>query len=199
MEELNLNKKNGEILSSGEWNRIISALNTLINYYNNFPDKISAFDNDTGYLTNSNIEGLASEQYVRDAIQDLVDSGVMAGPKGEDGITPHINQTNKHWVIGNTDTGIVAEGIDGISPTVTVLEIDGGHSVTISDSSNSYTFNILNGEEGQPGVDGTTPHIDPNSKHWIIGTTDTGVIAEGQNGSDGQQGQNGADGTDLQQ
>ena len=31
-------------------------------------------------------------------------------PKGADGITPHIDETTKHWMIGNTDTGIVAEG-----------------------------------------------------------------------------------------
>ena len=29
---------------------------------------------------------------------------------GEKGITPHIDETTKHWMIGNTDTGIIAEG-----------------------------------------------------------------------------------------
>ena len=32
------------------------------------------------------------------------------GEDGENGITPHIDETTKHWMIGNTDTGIVAEG-----------------------------------------------------------------------------------------
>lgn len=32
------------------------------------------------------------------------------GADGENGITPHIDETTKHWVIGNTDTGIIAEG-----------------------------------------------------------------------------------------
>ena len=32
------------------------------------------------------------------------------GADGENGITPHIDETTKHWMIGNTDTGIVAEG-----------------------------------------------------------------------------------------
>ena len=32
------------------------------------------------------------------------------GAEGSDGITPHIDETTKHWMIGNTDTGIIAEG-----------------------------------------------------------------------------------------
>ena len=44
------------------------------------------------------------------------------------------------------------------------------------------------GEQGVAGVDGKdglTPHIDSATKHWFIGTTDTGILAEGKNGSDG--------------
>ena len=32
------------------------------------------------------------------------------GPAGQDGVTPHIDSTSKHWFIGSTDTGIVAVG-----------------------------------------------------------------------------------------
>lgn len=35
------------------------------------------------------------------------------------------------------------------------------------------------------GKDGITPLIDPITKHWIIGTNDTGIISEGKNGQDG--------------
>ena len=41
------------------------------------------------------------------------------------------------------------------------------------------------GTDGQDGQDGTTPHIDSTTKHWMIGDTDTGVVAEGQDGQDG--------------
>jgi hypothetical protein len=37
---------------------------------------------------------------------------------GTDGVTPHIDSTSKHWMIGSTDTGIVAEGQDGITPHI---------------------------------------------------------------------------------
>lgn len=60
--------------------------------------------------------------------------------------------------------------------------------------------NGQDGQDGQPGaagtngtngVDGVTPHIDPTTKHWMIGNTDTNVLAEGTNGQDGQQGPKG--------
>jgi len=44
--------------------------------------------------------------------------------------------------------------------------------------SNSYVDSGIFAE-GQSGNDGITPHIDPASKHWFIGTNDTGIIAEG--------------------
>ena len=39
------------------------------------------------------------------------------GVNGQDGITPHIDSTSKHWMIGSTDTNIVAEGQDGTNGT----------------------------------------------------------------------------------
>lgn len=54
-----------------------------------------------------------------------------------------------------------------------------------------------NGQDGQPGAvgpngtDGVTPHIDPTTKHWMIGDTDTNILAEGTKGNDGQQGPKG--------
>jgi hypothetical protein len=35
------------------------------------------------------------------------------------------------------------------------------------------------GDQGDQGPQGITPSIDPATKHWMIGTTDTGVSAEG--------------------
>lgn len=59
------------------------------------------------------------------------------------------------------------------------------------------------GPAGSDGQDGTTPHIGANG-NWWIGTTDTGVKAQGdkgengQNGQDGQPGKDGQDGEDGQ-
>ena len=44
------------------------------------------------------------------------------------------------------------------------------------------------GVQGVQGVPGTTPHIDATTGNWFIGTTNTGIKAQGTNGVDGQDG-----------
>ena len=44
------------------------------------------------------------------AIPAIQGAAGAPGADGENGITPHIDETTKHWMIGNTDTGIIAEG-----------------------------------------------------------------------------------------
>lgn len=41
------------------------------------------------------------------------------------------------------------------------------------------------------GKDGITPQIDPDTKHWMIGTEDTGIVAEGKDGITPHIGENG--------
>ena len=83
------------------------------------------------------------------------------GVNGVDGLTPIIG-SNGNWWIGNTDTGVKAQGING------------------SDGTNG-----TNGTNGVDGANGITPNIGGNG-NWWIGNTDTGVKAgaiDGQNGS----------------
>lgn len=50
-----------------------------------------------------------------------------------------------------TDSGFVfagANGKDGVSPTVTVTVITGGHRVTITDATGTKTFDVMDGEDG---------------------------------------------------
>lgn len=49
-------------------------------------------------------------------------------------------------------------------------------------------ISTIKGEPGKDGTDGLTPHIDSATKHWFIGTNDTGVKAEGVDGTDGEDG-----------
>ena len=39
------------------------------------------------------------------------------GVNGTDGITPHVDETTKHWFIGDIDTSITAEGVTTVSTT----------------------------------------------------------------------------------
>ena len=66
-----------------------------------------------------------------------------------------------------------AQGNDGFSPIANISQTDTGATITIIDSSGNTTADIIN------GADGITPHIDETSKHWFVGETDTGIVAEG--------------------
>lgn len=49
-------------------------------------------------------------------------------------------------------------------------------------------ISTIKGDSGKDGTDGITPHIDSATKHWFLGTNDTGVTAEGKDGTDGEDG-----------
>lgn len=57
-------------------------------------------------------------------------------------------------------------------------------------------ISTIKGDPGKDGKDGLTPHIDSTTKHWFLGTSDTGVKAEGRDGIDGKDGTDGKNGTD---
>ena len=54
-----------------------------------------------------------------------------------------------------TDSGFVFAGVNGapgnngISPTVTITAITGGHRVTITDATGTKTFDVMDGEDGE--------------------------------------------------
>ena len=89
-----------------------------------------------------------------------------------------------------------ANGNDGKSAYQ--LAVENGYNGTVEAWLLSlHGQNGQNGQDGQPGAagsngtDGITPHIDPTTKHWMIGDTDTNILAAGTNGQDGQQGPKG--------
>ena len=51
------------------------------------------------------------------------------------------------------DLGLVrgqngTDGEDGVSPIITVSDIEGGHRVTITDAKGTQSFDVMNGEDG---------------------------------------------------
>lgn len=88
------------------------------------------------------------------------------GPAGADGKDGKDGQDGQDGAPGQDGQ----DGADGVSPEVTITSITGGHSVTITDADHpsGQTFNVMDGQDGAPG----------------------------QNGSDGAPGQNGQDGQD---
>lgn len=133
------------------------------------------------YLAKDNIEKYTPTEDYQPATKKYVDEhtpGILNPDDPEHPtisvVVPHIDPDTKHWFIGNTDTGVVAEGKDGKNGA------DGKP-----------------GEQGLPGVDGkdgVTPHIGDNG-NWFIGDVDTQVPAKGQDGQPGESGKDGETGT----
>ena len=71
------------------------------------------------------------------------DTNVIA--EGQDGITPMIDTTTKHWMLGETDTNVIAEGQDGFSPTVSFTNISGGRTMTVVTNDGTVTTDIMDG------------------------------------------------------
>ena len=92
-------------------------------------------------------------------------------------ITPSINSTSKHWYIGSTDTGVVAEGQDGAPGATGATGANGADGVSISASETAITN----------GYRVTISSTDPNVSDVTFDLT---------NGTNGTNGANGADGDD---
>ena len=120
------------------------------------------------------------------------------GQDGKDGSIVTIGD-NGNWHIDGIDTTVPAQGKDGQ---------DGkGDRVTIGENDNWYINGIdtgipvkgndgedgKDGQDGQPGRDGSVVTIGDNG-NWFIDGEDTNEPAFGKDGQDGQDGQDGASG-----
>ena len=77
-------------------------------------------------------------------------------------------------------------GDDGVSPTVSVADISGGHRVTITDAAGVKTFDVLNGADGSPGVSPVISVSTITGGHRVTITDSTGTKTfDVLNGSDG--------------
>lgn len=132
------------------------------------------------------------------------------GPTGPQGTAPHIGD-NGHWYVGNVDTGVNAKGdkgdglkIDGSVPTYadlpTLTAADMGKTYLVDADGRLYFWSGTAWPASGSGLlikgeDGITPNIGANG-HWWIGTTDTGVQAQGEDGAPGTPGTPGIPGAD---
>lgn len=85
-----------------------------------------------------------------DWVNDVADDADRA----EDAVEHYPQIVNGVWFVWDAEqsefvsTGISAQGEDGVSPTVTVTAIEGGHRVTITDATGAHTFDVLDGQGG---------------------------------------------------
>lgn len=82
-----------------------------------------------------------------------------------DAITPSIDSVSKHWFVGETDTGVVAEGQDGADGSAATIDAGTvttgapGTQASVANSGTSsaavFDFTIPRGADGTNGIDGT--------------------------------------------
>ena len=103
--------------------------------------------------------------------------------------------------ITNDNDVFVMDTYDGVTVKIpySVLKqaVTTGITPTIDSTTKHWFIGSTDTNVVAEGQNGVTPHIDNTNKHWIIGVTDTGIVAEGQNGAQGQQGIAGEDGTSI--
>lgn len=81
------------------------------------------------------------------------------GPKGDKGDTGETGPQGEQGETGPAGpagpTGATGPaGADGISPTISVTDITGGHRVTITDATGPHSFDVMDGAAGQTGPQG---------------------------------------------
>lgn len=140
------------------------------------PDKVSAFENDAGYLTaHQDISGKLDADKLPEAVNDALAQAKASGEfdgadgqdgaPGQDGITPTIGD-NGNWYLGDTDTGKPSRGETGPQ-----------------------------GQRGEKGEKGDTGDTGPAGPKGDTG----GTGPQGSKGDKGDDGQPGADGKSAYQ
>ena len=90
-----------------------------------------------------------------EGVKGYIDTGIPAqgptgeqGPMGERGIRGETGPQGEPGEAGHKgETG--APGKDGVSPTLSISSITGGHRITITDAAGSKSFNVKDGENGK--------------------------------------------------
>ena len=88
---------------------------------------------------------------------------------------------------GTSTTFTVTNGLDGVSPSISVSPITGGHRVTIIDAGGTSTFDVMDGAQGDPGFSPTISVVDITGGHRITITDEYGPhVVDVMDGANGQ-------------
>ena len=110
------------------------------------PTKAQGVDGESGYSPTAKV--VPTENGATITIIDRNGETNATISNGTDGISPHINAVTGHWFIGETDTGVLAEGTNGrgitsVDKTASIDNVD-TYTITYSDTTTS-SFDVTNG------------------------------------------------------
>lgn len=101
--------------------------------------------------------GAVTKQYVDDVVNNIAST---PGPEGKSAYQIALDEgfegSESEWLASlKGEDGVIGRdgepGEDGVSPTVEVEAISGGHKVTITDANGSQSFNVMDGVDGSGG------------------------------------------------
>lgn len=151
------------------------------------------------------IDPTDDQQLQIDALVAALNSGVA---KAEEAVEHYPTITDGYWYVWDGDAGeyvstdIKAEGTDGtdgVSPTVTIVDITSGHRITITDEDHptGQSFDILNGTDGDDGYSPAVTIVTIAGGHRITITDKDHPQGQSFDVLDGQGGGGTSDYTDL--
>lgn len=153
------------------------------------------FDGEDGYSPNVSVTNIAGGKRV--SITDASGTKTFDLMDGEDGYTPvkgkdYFDGADGYTPVKGKDyfDGVPGQpGADGVSPTVSVEQIAGGHKVTVYDAHGPREFEVMD------GVDGFSPTITKeviNGGHRLTITNEkSGTQIDVMDGRDGKDGASG--------
>lgn len=155
---------------------VSSTVNNLISVHNTATDSHS----DIREAINGKLNTSELSNAINTALAQAKTSGEFDGADGEDGISVTVKSVSESAEDGGSNVVTFSDGKTitikngskgatgsqgpkgdtgkvGISPTVSVEDIAGGHRVTITDKDGPKTFEVMDGKDGAGGSSGDQP------------------------------------------
>ena len=205
-----LHKKNGEILDCNEWNKLVSIVNYVIQFYNSYPTKLSEFENDIvdQFIGPKGDKGDTGEQGPRGEKGDTGPTGATGavGPQGIQGIQGIQGEQGPKGQDGTVSFGELTEeqraslkgdqGDQGVQGETGPAGQDG------SDGKSAYDIAVENGYEGtiQQWLQSLVGSVGKSAYELYLETVEQGEtplsLSEWLNSLKGANGQDGSNGND---
>jgi hypothetical protein len=171
---------------------------------------IANLQNSITVLENAKDNYIAADAALKAELEEKIAKAKQEAIDAAKGYIPYIG-TNGNWWIGDTDTGVDANGIKGDTgngiASVTTKKENGVTTVTITFTDTTkepIVFTVSDGANGDDGADGTgiarikktatNGNVDTYTIVLTNGDTYTFTVTNGKDGANGKDGENGKDG-----
>lgn len=121
------------------------------------PTKVSEFTNDADYVNltqlNASLSGKSDVSHTHTDFAKKTDIPVM--PTKVSAFNNDAGYVTKDEIENYVPSGDAGQdGKDGVSPIITVTDVNGGYKLDIKDAEGTKSFTVYDGEKGEPGIPG---------------------------------------------